>query len=775
MRNIATKVTGSSLTADEFNDIPTELENAITDTGIALTGSDLFQLSKSISNYVAGGSFYTDSGTSTQYTLNLIGSKQSPTEYFDGLSVSFVAGANNTTATPTINVAGLGVKNIVVSTGVPLELDDISTSGVTTLYYDGTEFTYPGVFAARGTQVYENEAALVADTGLSAGRLVSTKGKLTEDDGGGADYIVQTSSGTDHRFVNLDNGLQAREINPRQVDLSKQNKGYLLAELDISSLGLSPERFAQGMMFNSRANKIYLYQRVAGSTDKNDERQQIVEFDLGAEGATLVPVDNTPDLTSGHQGMGIEHRSDTDPTSIYLWTKAAPHLADTASNEQTGKHVFRWDYKGSSTTNGDATRYELFPDEGSALPLEEFFNLTPTISTCQNFLLGKVSAFGVEGSDQRMFIWDLNVVNGLSGAQIMDPANFNRSSAAYITDWALSREQLRTNNFTQAVSCDGKFVYITCGGPSLTPGEKDNVVYTMSGVLVDRYDHTMGDPAVDPSPPAGTATDWEPEGGALWASGTHQLLTLINTKFDDTGTDRVSTQVWGLRKDDYQSINQTQSQFVELGSDTHYDGGIPREITFNTGNTLEIGSIDKTTGVYVKGFVFQDDGTIEFHQPLDPSNGSRVTRGSGASREILELRGNTGLGDGAAINLYGDADSTEPNNVIIFINGLAQMSITADGRVVIEGDGFLKLKNANGESNIIRSTATDREILEIRGNTSTSNGGAINVYGTDDNTNPGNVRLQPESGSFLDFQNLPTIDPGGSNRVWNNSGVLNIT
>ena len=205
MRDITTKITGDSLTADEFNDIPSELENAITDTGILLSAGDLFQLSKSISNYVAGGSFYTDSGTSTNYTLNLIGSKQRPTEYFNGMSVSFRAGNNNTTATPTINVAGLGSKNIVVSTGVPLEIDDISTSGVTTLYYDGTAFTYPDAVLSRGPKSYATAAIMVADLGLQPGQTAVTTERHAGTKGG-ATYTIKTLGdfgGTPDEFGDL--------------------------------------------------------------------------------------------------------------------------------------------------------------------------------------------------------------------------------------------------------------------------------------------------------------------------------------------------------------------------------------------------------------------------------------------------------------------------------------------------------------------------------------------------------------------------------------------
>lgn len=153
MRNIATKTTGSSLTADEFNDIPTELENAITSTGITLSAADLTQLSQAISVYAAGGAFYTDSGSSTLYQLTPIGSKVAPPDYFTGMSVSFVPGSTNTTTTPSVNVAGLGVQSIVGEDGLPILVGDIRDDGITRLTYTGTAFALLKV-AAESAQVY---------------------------------------------------------------------------------------------------------------------------------------------------------------------------------------------------------------------------------------------------------------------------------------------------------------------------------------------------------------------------------------------------------------------------------------------------------------------------------------------------------------------------------------------------------------------------------------------------------------------------------------------
>lgn len=111
MQDLNDKVTGGTLTAAEWNEVPSEIQNVIEGLGITLSGADLNQLGKAISGYVANGDFYTDSGIVNAYVLTTIGSKQSPTAYTDGMRVSFIPGNTSTGAT-TVNVAGLGVKSV---------------------------------------------------------------------------------------------------------------------------------------------------------------------------------------------------------------------------------------------------------------------------------------------------------------------------------------------------------------------------------------------------------------------------------------------------------------------------------------------------------------------------------------------------------------------------------------------------------------------------------------------------------------------------------------
>ncbi len=124
MQDLNDKMTGNSLTAAEWNEMPTELQNIIEAFGIVLSGADLDQVGKGIANYVATGNAYTVGGTANVITLTTIGSKQQPTAYLNGLGVGFVPTANNTGAV-TINVNALGAIDLLQEDGTALVADDL--------------------------------------------------------------------------------------------------------------------------------------------------------------------------------------------------------------------------------------------------------------------------------------------------------------------------------------------------------------------------------------------------------------------------------------------------------------------------------------------------------------------------------------------------------------------------------------------------------------------------------------------------------------------------
>lgn len=115
MTKFDNKINGNTVSADEYNNIVGAPKNLIENSGQTIDSSNT-QLSKAVANYVASGSFYTDSGITNAYVLNTTGSFQAPTEYVDGMEIRFRTSNTNIGAS-TINVNGLGAKNIKNSDG----------------------------------------------------------------------------------------------------------------------------------------------------------------------------------------------------------------------------------------------------------------------------------------------------------------------------------------------------------------------------------------------------------------------------------------------------------------------------------------------------------------------------------------------------------------------------------------------------------------------------------------------------------------------------------
>lgn len=112
MKNIPTMIDGqTSLEANDFNQIPNELENTITDSGQILDGGDLNQLGKALTKSACAYDFYEDTGTPNSIILNAVG-HQPLISYTNGLKVRFYTSNSNTGAT-TVNIDGLGLKPIV--------------------------------------------------------------------------------------------------------------------------------------------------------------------------------------------------------------------------------------------------------------------------------------------------------------------------------------------------------------------------------------------------------------------------------------------------------------------------------------------------------------------------------------------------------------------------------------------------------------------------------------------------------------------------------------
>lgn len=105
--------TGDTVSAIHMNTVTDEVNNAISNANIVLSDIDQVQLSKALAVYGSGSSSYTENSVvQNVYNLVPIDGKLAPPAYFDGMEVGFFPNLTNIAGPVTINVAGIGVKNV---------------------------------------------------------------------------------------------------------------------------------------------------------------------------------------------------------------------------------------------------------------------------------------------------------------------------------------------------------------------------------------------------------------------------------------------------------------------------------------------------------------------------------------------------------------------------------------------------------------------------------------------------------------------------------------
>lgn len=256
MRDIPTMIDGvTTLPADLFNEIPTELENAITSSGQNLTPEDgsnpnLEQLAIAMAIYSAGANFYIDSGTANNYILSSVGSKKAPNSYFDGMKVGFIVLNENTTSS-NINVANLGSKSIRRLNGSQLSAGDLS--GYVELVYrnslgyfvivrsSNNLLYFPNLISSNSKiEPLEGGSEPIPDNTprnypigyqLSKSWFVATQlVDLTYVDG-----LYNATSGTLYRDIPLENGLQFYQQNEFIASVATKNRKPLTTGISLDT------------------------------------------------------------------------------------------------------------------------------------------------------------------------------------------------------------------------------------------------------------------------------------------------------------------------------------------------------------------------------------------------------------------------------------------------------------------------------------------------------------------------------------------------------------
>lgn len=165
MRDISSKIDniGDLLKAGDFNaNIVLELQGLVESADFTLDAeggpdTDTNMLAKTINLYVNAALFYLDTGAADAYDLSRVGNLQALSEYREGGIVIFQADNTNSGAS-TIDVDGLGVKDLVGNDGAALTGGEITADGYVMARYVAANDNFQIVYSINNVGAYPGYA-----------------------------------------------------------------------------------------------------------------------------------------------------------------------------------------------------------------------------------------------------------------------------------------------------------------------------------------------------------------------------------------------------------------------------------------------------------------------------------------------------------------------------------------------------------------------------------------------------------------------------------------
>jgi len=193
----------------DANGMKNENNNAIVAAGMALDTGDNTQTARAMTVHAAAGDYYTDSGAANAYVATIAAAGvafyaiPSAVGYFAGMRVRIVP-SNTNTSTSTINVSGLGAKNIF-NNGAACIGGELQAGYEATLVYNGTEFDITSV--EKNVLLSGNSFDGIVDISTTPYTfLAANAGKLHFSSGAAAattmPAIAGVTTGTAYYFVN---------------------------------------------------------------------------------------------------------------------------------------------------------------------------------------------------------------------------------------------------------------------------------------------------------------------------------------------------------------------------------------------------------------------------------------------------------------------------------------------------------------------------------------------------------------------------------------------
>lgn len=260
MRNIDEKIDNTStLPAAEFNaNFRNELQNFVESAGLTLdpaTGpdSDLNMFRKAVANYVASGQTYSDNGVANAYVLQRSGTIENPTAYTNGMVAIFNVGNSSTgSATTTVNIASLGIKNITRQGGGAVQANDLTANNYSTIIYNQSADRF---------ELINNLNELTSDLDDKVDKVSSTDNAIVRFNGTSGD--VQNSSITIDDNGNLGAGvtptrrLDVTDSANQLVAFFGRNRDNEVSEIGIGSGEGADERLT--ILYDDSANEARLF------------------------------------------------------------------------------------------------------------------------------------------------------------------------------------------------------------------------------------------------------------------------------------------------------------------------------------------------------------------------------------------------------------------------------------------------------------------------------------------------------------------------------------
>ncbi len=171
--------------AGTFNQFNNELENIILSADFTLDDSggpdtNLDMLAQTIAGYMTSAMIYQDSGSADIYTLSISSNLKTISSYEDGMLVAFDAGNDNTGAS-TVNIAGIGIKDITTPDGTDLEAGVILAGKFTAIVYSSSNDRFELITEWLFASVAEATAGILTDKWVTPAGLVGRGPDITGD------------------------------------------------------------------------------------------------------------------------------------------------------------------------------------------------------------------------------------------------------------------------------------------------------------------------------------------------------------------------------------------------------------------------------------------------------------------------------------------------------------------------------------------------------------------------------------------------------------------